>query len=153
MGTFENPVWTVTEVMDMYIFYAFIILVLVWFFFSFLIEAIKDIHKFIKTLIMENRNAKTPDVDLMESALKQAKKVKNMFLIYFDGCYDIEAVENTSNTFAMGVCKLEYKNKENELTVHLRRPGLLIGKGGRTIDALAKQLECKIGIVEVNLWK
>jgi len=83
--------------------------------------------------------------------LKQAKKVKNMFLIYFDGCYDIEAVENTSNTFAMGVCKLEYEN--NKLTIHLRRPGLLIGKGGCTIDALQKHLDCKIDIVEVNLLK
>lgn len=83
--------------------------------------------------------------------LEQAKKAKNLFLIYFDGCYGIDAVENTSNTFAMGVCKLEYK--DNTLTVHLRRPGLLIGKGGCIIDALAKHLECKIDIVEVNLLK
>jgi transcription antitermination factor NusA-like protein len=83
--------------------------------------------------------------------LEQAKKVKHLFLSYFDGCYEIDAVENTPNTFAMGVCKLEYK--DNTLTVHLRRPGLLIGKGGRTINALAKYLECKIDIVEVNLLK
>ena len=83
--------------------------------------------------------------------LEQAKRVKNMFLIYFDGCYDIEAVENTSNTFAMGVCKLEYEN--DKLTIHLRRPGLLIGKGGCIIDALQRHLECKIDIVEVNLLK
>ena len=83
--------------------------------------------------------------------LEQAKKVKNLFLIYFDGCYGIDAVENISNTYAMGVCKLDYK--DNTLTVHLRRPGLLIGKGGRIIDALAKHLECKIHIVEVNLLK
>lgn len=83
--------------------------------------------------------------------LEQAKKVKNLFLIYFDGCYGIDSVENTPNTFAMGVCKLDYK--DNVLTVHLRRPGLLIGKGGCIIDALAKHLECKIDIVEVNLLK
>ena len=83
--------------------------------------------------------------------LKQAKRVKNMFLIYFDGCYGIDAVENTFNTFAMGVCKLDYK--DNVLTVHLRRPGLLIGPGGRRIDALTEHLECKIDIVEVNLLK
>lgn len=41
----------------------------------------------------------------------------------------------------MGVCKLEYKN--NKLTVHLRRPELLIGKGGKTIDALAEHLDAK----------
>ena len=79
------------------------------------------------------------------------KKIKSLFLTYFDGCYGCDTEPNTANTFAMGVCKLEYKN--NKLTVHLRRPGLLIGKGGRTIDALAKQLDCKIGIVEVNLLK
>jgi len=80
---------------------------------------------------------------------KEAKRIKSMFMIYFDGCYMIDPVEDTSNTFAMGICKLEYKN--NELTVHLRRPGLLIGKGGRIIDALSEHLECKIKIVEVNL--
>ena len=83
--------------------------------------------------------------------LERAKRIKNLFLIYFDGCYGIDSVENTSNTFAMGVCKLDYK--DNVLTVHLRRPGLLIGKGGCIIDALAKHLECKIDIVEVNLLK
>lgn len=83
--------------------------------------------------------------------LEQAKKVKNLFLIYFDGCYGIDSVENTSNTFAMGICKLDYK--DDTLTVHLRRPGLLIGKGGCIIDALAKHLQCKIDIVEVNLLK
>ena len=94
----------------------------------------------------------TYDVHFNDSQdLEQAKKVKNLFLIYFDGCYGIDSVENTSNTFAMGVCKLDYK--DNVLTVHLRRPGLLIGKGGCIIDALAKHLECKIDIVEVNLLK
>jgi hypothetical protein len=83
--------------------------------------------------------------------LEQAKKIKNLFLIYFDGCYGIDPIENTYNTFAMGVCKLEYK--DGTLTVHLRRPGLLIGKGGCIIDALAKHLECKIDIVEVSLLK
>jgi len=82
---------------------------------------------------------------------EKGKKLKNMFLIYFDGCYGIDSVENTSNTFTMGVCKLEYI--ENTLVVHLRRPGLLIGKGGSIIDALAKHLDCYIEIVEVNLLK
>jgi len=77
--------------------------------------------------------------------------IKSLFITYFDGCYDINPVENTSNTFTMGVCKLEYK--DNILKVHLRKPGLLIGEGGWIIDALAKYLECKINIVEVNLLK
>jgi len=77
----------------------------------------------------------------------ESQRIKSLFLNYFDGFY---ARQNTANTFAMGVCKLEYENKK--LTVHLRRPGLLIGKGGQTIDALAEYLECKIVIVEVNLY-
>ena len=82
---------------------------------------------------------------------ERAKKVKNMFLVYFDGCYDIGAFENTHNTFEMGVCKLEYENET--LKIHLRRPGLLIGKGGCIIDALQKYLDCKIEIIEVDLLK
>jgi hypothetical protein len=79
---------------------------------------------------------------------KNSTRLKSLFQTYFDGCYGIDPEPNTHSTFAMGVCKLEYK--DNELIVHLRRPGLLIGKGGCTIDALSKQLDCKIGIVEVN---
>ena len=84
---------------------------------------------------------------------ENSRRAKSLFLTYFDGCYGIDAEPNTANTFAMGVCKLEYKDKENELVVHLRRPGLLIGKGGCIIDALSKHLECKIGVIEVNLQK
>ena len=83
--------------------------------------------------------------------ISEGKRIKSLFLTYFDGCYGVDKQPNTANTYAMGVCKLEYK--ENELTVHLRRPGLLIGKGGQTIDALIKHLGCKISIVEINLNK
>jgi len=79
---------------------------------------------------------------------ENSRRLKSLFQTYFDGCYGVDAEPDTPSTFAMGICKLEYK--ENELKVYLRRPGLLIGKGGRTIDALSKQLDCKIGIVEVN---
>ncbi len=83
--------------------------------------------------------------------ITEGKRLKSLFLTYFDGCYEIPPEPNTANTFAMGVCKIEYK--DNELIVYLRRPGLLIGKGGQTIDALIKQLGCKISIIEVNLNK
>jgi hypothetical protein len=84
---------------------------------------------------------------------ENSKRLKSLFLTYFDGGFGVDAEPNTANTFAMGVCKLEYKDEQNELIVYLRRPRLLIGKGGRTIDALTKQLDCKIGIIEVNLQK
>jgi hypothetical protein len=79
------------------------------------------------------------------------KRIKSLFLAYFDDCCDYDTKPNTYNTFAMGICKLEYKN--NKLTVYLRRPGLLIGKGGQVIDALAEFLKCKIDIIEVDLCK
>jgi len=83
--------------------------------------------------------------------LKQAKKIKNAFLLYFDGYCGIDAIENTSDTFTMGVCKLEYK--DNTLTIYLRKPELLIGKHGHTINALTNYLGCNITIVEVDLLK
>jgi len=82
---------------------------------------------------------------------EKSKKIKSLFCTYFDGCYGVDPAENVPNTFEMGICKLDYK--EDVLIVHLRRPGLLIGKGGRTIDALAKYLECRVEVVEVDLCK
>ena len=76
---------------------------------------------------------------------------KNNFLTYFDGCYDIDSEPDTPSTYTMGLCKLEYKEKENTLIAHVRRPGILIGKGGKTINDLQNYLGCKVGIKEVNL--
>lgn len=87
------------------------------------------------------------------SEYTKERRIKGLFLTFFDGCYGFDAHPNTSSTFTMGVCKLEYKEKENELVVYLRRPGLLIGVGGSIIDELSKFLDCKISIVEVNLYK
>jgi hypothetical protein len=80
----------------------------------------------------------------------KTKRIKSLFETYFDGCYGVDAHPNTSNTYAMGVCKLDFDEKENILSVYLRRPGLLIGKQGIIIDALEKYLECKIKIIEVT---
>jgi len=84
---------------------------------------------------------------------ENSKRIKYLFVTYFDGGYEMGPEPNTANTFAMGVCKLSYNDKKNELMVYLRRPGLLIGKGGRTIDALSEYLGCKIGITVVDLRK
>jgi ribosomal protein S3 len=51
----------------------------------------------------------------------------------------------------MGVCNLEYFEETNTLMVHLRRPGLLIGKAGTSINKLSKNIGCKIDITEVIL--
>ena len=78
-------------------------------------------------------------------------KYKSLFLTYFDGCYNVEPEPDTPSTYQMGVCKLEYFEQTNTLMVHLRRPGLLIGKGGRTINKLQEDIGCKIDITEVIL--
>lgn len=77
--------------------------------------------------------------------------IKTRFLTYFDGCYGFEPDPNLPSTYAMGVCKLEYNEYDNILTVHLRRPGLLIGKAGSTLDKVVKHLGCEIRIKEVIL--
>ena len=54
----------------------------------------------------------------------------------------------------MGVTKINFDAKENILHVHLRKPGLLIGKGGENIDNLKHYLGCDVHIHEVKkLWE
>ncbi len=76
---------------------------------------------------------------------------KSNFLTYFDGVYDIAPKPNVSNSYEMGITKLEFDELKKTLTVHLRRPGLLIGKGGRIINDVSDYLGCKINIVETKL--
>jgi ribosomal protein S3 len=77
-------------------------------------------------------------------------RIKSLFETYFDGCYGVEPKYGVSSTFRMGVCKLEFDEKKNTLTVHLRRPGLLIGVRGHIINDLEAYLECSIKIKEVT---
>jgi len=88
----------------------------------------------------------------METENLRGTKIKSLFVTYFDGCHGVEPQINTSSTYSMGICKLDFNEKENILYVHLRRPGLLIGKQGSTINALEKHLECKIKLIEVHLY-
>ncbi len=82
---------------------------------------------------------------------RKEEEIKSLFETYFDGCYGVEPqVLNNTSTYSMGVCRLEYIESKNTLIVHLRRPGLLIGKGGETINKLKEWLDCKIDIVEVK---
>lgn len=61
---------------------------------------------------------------------------------------------NIPSTLRMGVTKLQYDEDKNVLNVHLRCPGLLIGKMGQTIGSLERMLECKIEVHEVRkLWE
>jgi hypothetical protein len=67
------------------------------------------------------------------------------FIMFFDGCYGFDSMVDVC-TYSMGLCDLNVV--EEGLKVTLRRPGLLIGKGGETIDKLEKFLECKVLIEE-----
>lgn len=72
--------------------------------------------------------------------------------MYFDGGYEFDPIAKV-DTWQMGVGKLQWLDKSNTLEVHLRRPGLLIGKAGRTIYAFEKWVGYKVKIVEINLLK
>jgi predicted transcriptional regulator len=109
----------------------------------------------INQIIEECKNFQTPKKTSFLNSInmnnKKSEKIKSLFETYFDGCYGVEPqVIGNPSTYSMGVCKLDYDEKKNELTVHLRRPGLLIGKAGRTINRLKEWLECKVDIIEVK---
>tara|TARA_B110000977_G_C10614254_1_gene313498 strand:+ start:25 stop:450 length:426 start_codon:yes stop_codon:yes gene_type:complete len=89
--------------------------------------------------------------ELYQNFHNKPDHIKSLFETYFDGCYDVEPqVKDNPSTYSMGICKLDYNVNTNKLTVSLRRPGLLIGKGGRTIDKLKEWLECEIAIIEIK---
>jgi hypothetical protein len=64
-----------------------------------------------------------------------------------------EGVSIYPTTYQACICHLCFDTSNNILHVHLRRPGILIGKGGRSIDGLKKELGCNIEIHEVVLGK
>lgn len=84
---------------------------------------------------------------------EKSKYIRSNFITFFDGCYEVDPEPNTPTTYSMGLCSLEYDNSTNILTVYLRLPGMLIGKGGELLDRVIKRLDCNLNIIEVNLMK
>lgn len=85
--------------------------------------------------------------------------VKSGFQNYFDGVLDYEPVIPNLPLSRLCIESLNFEFKENicEITITLQRPGLLIGKGGSTIDGLVKYLSdkdytVKFQIVTSKLW-
>jgi len=74
---------------------------------------------------------------------------KLRFLGAIDGGYDFDPVIQGIDSFKLGISKLEYI--DDVLHVHLRRPGLLIGKGGDTINYISNYIKSKIEVHEVTL--
>jgi hypothetical protein len=71
-----------------------------------------------------------------------------LFEVWCDGGYGIES--RGPDTYRTGVTRVYYDEESNQLHVHLRRPGLLIGKAGNTIKELSEYLDCEVHIHEVK---
>lgn len=78
----------------------------------------------------------------------RTKEVIRDFFLFFEGVpHHIKPVVDVS-TYELGLCDLEYIEGEKRLKVTLRRPGLLIGKQGRTHKKLTKFIDCDVEIIE-----
>lgn len=97
---------------------------------------------------------------------KLERKLKSAFKIFFEGGYDHDQIYETyipiRNFEITDISFLEYPHKV-EMLITLARPGILIGIGGRTIDAIkyylnnvhSKDFDNKpilINIKESKLW-
>ena len=75
------------------------------------------------------------------------------FQSYFEGTYYDEPIDQLDISYlGISYFKLKRKNSQDILIIYLNRPGLLIGKVGRRIDALKEYLKCDIQIVERNIF-
>ncbi len=52
----------------------------------------------------------------------------------------IKAISNC-NSYTMGLVRIEYNYESNIINLYVRRPGFLIGKGGRNIEKLENYLK------------
>ena len=81
------------------------------------------------------------------------ESILSLFEYYCDGGYGAPDYDLPS-TYQMGACKTDYNEKTNVLSIWVRRPGILIGKRGRSVDKIKELLECEIHIHEVKqLWE
>lgn len=76
------------------------------------------------------------------------KDIYRGFELFFDGCYMVKPDVTKCDTYTMGVSLIQYNEENDTLTVFLRRPGLIVGKGGETIDKLKAYLGCEVNIKE-----
>ena len=95
-----------------------------------------------------------------EEQLKRINFIKSIFKTYFDGCYMVDPVIENLPTSKLGITNIEFEFKGETLimNVTLLRPGLLIGKGGRTINDLSDHLNngeekpVEVHITESKIW-
>ena len=102
---------------------------------------------------------------------ERINRFKSYFRIYFEGTYEENDTINFIPVSRFGITDLEFKFSEIlpknalglrtkkvlmlDVTIVLERPGLLIGKGGKTIDNFNNWLSkyyMKVHIKESKLW-
>ena len=92
-----------------------------------------------------------------EEQKRRINMFKSMFKVHFEGFEDVVPDEPLP-VYKLGVTNLEYQFVDNILHVDVtvEKPGLLIGKGGKTIDGLNTYLsgrDMRVHIKESNIWK
>ena len=90
---------------------------------------------------------------------KKREKKRQKFLKEIRRCMVAYWQREDHSRVSLGITDIDFKNKDVlEIIVTLERPGLLIGKAGRDINALTESLkkcfnkEVKILIVEDKTW-
>lgn len=97
--------------------------------------------------------------DFTKEQISRANFTKSIFQTYFDGCYMTEPHIENLPTSRLGITNIEFEFKGDLLImkITLLRPGLLIGKAGKTINDLTEYLNhddkpIEIQIIESKLW-
>lgn len=90
------------------------------------------------------------DIKKIEITLKKRDMIEK-FLVACDGggCmeFEVEPISNAS-TYQIGLTHIDFDDETNTLHVAVRRPGILIGKGGSNINRIENELGCSIQIHE-----
>lgn len=98
---------------------------------------------------------KNPKPEFTEEELEKIQMFKLSFQDFFEGKYSdgYQYYDNYININVFGINDLEFKFKDDVMyiVISLDRPGLLIGKGGHTIDSLYNFLNKRIGKVKIEL--
>ena len=98
---------------------------------------------------------KNPKPEFSEEELEKIQMFKLSFQDFFEGKYSdgFQYYDNYININVFGINNLEFKFKDDVMyiVISLDRPGLLIGKGGHTIDSLINFLNERIGKIKIEL--
>ncbi len=78
-------------------------------------------------------------------------EIKRRFLEIIDGVFGDPPIFEGIDSFRLGICKLECI--DSILHIYLRRPGLIIGKGGFTINSITDKLGVPIVLHTVILLR